>query len=119
MDFIKKDEITVLKADFQESHQLLWNENSGSERVNLTKVYVYPGETNPRHVHKTSEQIWVALHGTATLLLADGQTKEFSEGDVVRFADGDAHGVTNNMSEAFVYLSVTSPPLNFRYAYKK
>ena len=119
MEFIKKDEITVLKSDFQDSHQLLWNENSESERVTITKVHVYPGKTNARHTHDASEQIWVALFGTATLLLANDETKEFNEGDVVRFSDGDVHGVTNNMDEEFVYLSVTAPPVNFRYAYKK
>lgn len=118
MDFISKDSIEVLSSDFQDSHQLLWNENSSSERITITKVYVHPGKTNSRHIHETSEQIWIAIHGIATLLLANDETKEFSEGDVVRFADGDVHGVTNLMDEDFVYLSVTSPPINFRYAYK-
>ncbi len=119
MDFINKEDITVLKTDFQESHQLLWNENSKSERATITKVYVYPGKTNYRHIHENSEQIWIAIHGTGSLLLADDQTKEFSEGDVVRFADGDVHGITNNMNEEFIYISVTTPPINFRYAYDK
>lgn len=119
MDFIEKDSITVLKTDFQESHQLLWSENSGSERITITKVYVYPGKTNFRHQHEHSEQIWIAMKGTGILLLADEKTKEFSEGDVVRFADGDIHGITNNTEEEFIYISVTSPPINFRYAYDK
>lgn len=118
MDFIQKKDIVVLKSDFQESHQLLWNENSGSERITITKVNVYPGKTNARHKHDHSEQIWIALKGTGTLLLANDETREFNEGDVVRFADGDIHGITNYSAEEFVYISVTSPPINFRYAYK-
>jgi hypothetical protein len=43
MDFIQKKDIIVLKSDFQESHQLLWNENSGSERITITRVAVYRG----------------------------------------------------------------------------
>lgn len=43
---------------------------------------------------------------------------DFREGDVVRFADGDIHGLMNNMNEEFIYISVTSPPINFRYAYQ-
>jgi hypothetical protein len=35
----------------------------------------------------------------------------------VRFADGDVHGLENSRSGEFVYLSVTSPPINFRAAY--
>lgn len=119
MEFISKDSIVALKSDFQDSYQLLWNENSFSERITITKVFVHPGKTNSRHTHEHSEQIWIAIHGTSTLLLADNCTKEFSEGDVVRFADGDIHGITNNMNEEFVYISVTSPPINFRYAYNR
>lgn len=117
MEFIQKEKITVLTSDFQDSHQLIWNENSDSERITITKVYVHPGKVNGRHKHEHSEQIWIALHGTATLLLENENTMEFREGDVVRFADGDVHGVANSMDEDFVYISVTSPPINFRYAY--
>lgn len=56
MEFIDKDSIAVLKSDFQESHQLLWGENSTSERITITKVFVYPGKTNFRHSHEHSEQ---------------------------------------------------------------
>lgn len=55
---------------------------------------------------------------TGTLLLDNEETKEFAEGDVVRFAEGDINGITNLSNEEFVYISVTSPPINFRYAYK-
>jgi len=119
MEFIKKEDIAVLKSDYQDSYQLLWNENSESERVTITKVHVYPGKTSVKHSHEGSEQIWVALSGTGTLLLDGDKTMEFKEGDVVRFADGDIHGMTNDMEEDFIYLSVTAPPVNFRYAYKK
>jgi len=44
-------------------------------------------------------------------------TAPFAEGDVVRFAEGDVHGLENTGSVEFVYLSVTSPPINFRGAY--
>ena len=117
MEMIRREDITVLTSDFQDSHQLLWSENSSSERITITKVYVHPGKVNGRHQHDHSEQIWIAIHGTATLLLDHDKTLEFREGDVVRFADGDVHGVRNDMEEEFVYISVTSPPINFRYAY--
>ena len=118
MDFIQQKDIVALDSDFQISYQLLWNENSDSERVTITRVHVYPGKTNSRHRHETSEQIWIALKGRGLLLLANDETKEFAEGDVVRFADGDVHGIHNDSTDEFVYISVTSPPINFRYAYK-
>jgi quercetin dioxygenase-like cupin family protein len=119
MDFIKKQNIVALDSDFQVSHQLLWNENSHSERITITKVHVYPGKTNSRHRHETSEQIWIALKGKGLLLLDNNATLEFLEGDVVRFADGDTHGIMNTSDEEFIYISVTSPPINFRYAYRR
>jgi quercetin dioxygenase-like cupin family protein len=119
MDLIKKQDIVALESEFQVSHQLLWNENSHSERITITKVHVYPGKTNNRHRHETSEQIWIALKGKGSLLLDDNATLEFFEGDVVRFADGDTHGIMNTSDEEFIYISVTSPPINFRYAYRK
>jgi quercetin dioxygenase-like cupin family protein len=81
-------------------------------------VHVFPGKTNNRHKHETSEQIWIALQGKGLLLLENDETREFAAGDVVRFADGDIHGFHNNSKDEFVYISVTSPPINFRYAYK-
>ena len=51
-------------------------------------------------------------------MLADDAVKDFNAGDVVRFADGDAHGLNNNSDTEFVYISITSPPIDFGYAYK-
>lgn len=42
----------------------------------------------------------------------------FKDGDVVRFADNDIHGLLNDGDTEFVYISVTSPPIDFGYAYK-
>jgi quercetin dioxygenase-like cupin family protein len=42
----------------------------------------------------------------------------FTAGEVVRFADGDIHGFKNTETEPFVYLSVTAPAIDFRYAYR-
>ncbi|MBL4782238.1 MAG: cupin domain-containing protein [Porticoccaceae bacterium] len=77
-----------------------------------------PGISQPRHKHETSEQIWIALAGTGHLLLAEGETHAFKAGDVARFEPGDSHGLCNNGSEVFTYISVTSPPIDFGYAYK-
>jgi mannose-6-phosphate isomerase-like protein (cupin superfamily) len=119
MEFIPGNEITVLSNPGVESHQLLFPENSESTRVTITKVAVAPGAVNPRHRHEKSEQVWVAVAGAGTILLGDGKTKPFQAGDVVRFAEGDIHGFENTGSVPFEYLSVTSPPINFRRAYAR
>jgi mannose-6-phosphate isomerase-like protein (cupin superfamily) len=69
--------------------------------------------------HAASEQVWVALRGSGVLLLDGTASVPFAEGDVVRFAEGDLHGLENTGSVEFVYLSVTSPPINFRAAYAR
>ena len=117
MEIIRRNEVRAFANEGVTSEQLLFPENSQSRRVTITRVTVAPGARNQRHAHATSEQAWVALHGSGTLLLGGAATAPFAEGDVVRFADGDVHGLENTGSVEFVYLSVTSPPINFRNAY--
>ena len=119
MDYINKEDIRSLLNEGCESRQLLNDENSESRRVTITEVHLKPGYSQPRHIHDTSEQIWYALKGTGLLLLANNNEKKFSEGDVVRFSSGEVHGLLNDSDEEFVYISVTTPPINFRYAYKE
>ena len=118
MELIKHSDIKVLSNPGVTSAQLLNPDNSRSERVTITKVTVQPAHGQPRHKHDTSEQIWIAISGSGKLLLDNDREEEFTAGDVVRFADGDIHGLRNDGQEAFEYISVTSPPINFGYAYE-
>lgn len=118
MELIKKESVKILSNPGVKSAQLLNPENSKSERITITRVTVESGAEQGRHKHDTSEQIWIALKGKGKLLLADGKEADFCEGDTVRFADGDVHGLRNDSTDAFEYISVTSPPINFSYAYK-
>ncbi|MDE2890408.1 MAG: cupin domain-containing protein [Gemmatimonadota bacterium] len=117
MELIRSSDIQVFSNSGIESRQLLFPENSSSKRVTITQVMVPPGGKNPPHRHSASEQIWIALQGSGNLLLESGETVGFAEGDVVRFEEGDLHGFFNSGTQTFVYMSVTSPPLNFRAAY--
>lgn len=119
MEFIKKDNIAELSNPGVVSRQLLNPENSESVRVTITEVHLESGATQPRHSHESSEQIWYAVKGRGVLLLADNEEKLFEAGDVVRFGDGDIHGLHNDSDEEFIYISVTSPPIDFGYAYQK
>jgi quercetin dioxygenase-like cupin family protein len=117
MEIIRHNQVQLLTNSGVTSHQLLFPENSGSSRVTITKVVLEPGAINPRHQHATSEQVWVALRGSGLLLLANDAEVPFSAGDVARFEDSDIHGFQNTGAVPFEYLSVTSPPINFRAAY--
>ena len=117
MELIRSSDIEVFSNSGIESRQLLFPENSSSQRVTITQVMVPPGGKNPAHRHNASEQIWIALQGSGNLILENETVEEFSEGDVVRFEAGDLHGFINSGTQPFIYMSVTSPPLNFRAAY--
>lgn len=117
MEFIHRETIKELSNPGVVSRQIVNPENSDSNRVTITEVHLEARACQPRHAHESSEQIWYALKGEGQLLLADSATREFHEGDAVRFADGDIHGLFNHSDMEFVYLSVTSPPINFSYAY--
>lgn len=119
MDIIRRSEVESFVNGGVTSEQLLFPENSNSERVTITRVTFAPGAISPRHTHAASEQCWVALRGAGTLLLGNSATAPFAEGDVVRFTDGEVHGFENTGADEFVYLSVTSPPVNFRAAYAR
>ena len=117
MEIIRSADVVSLSNSGVTSEQLLCPKNSRSHRVTITRVTVAPGATNPRHAHAQSEQAWVALHGNARLLLGGSRTESFQEGDVVRFVEGDVHGLENPGAKDFVYLAVTSPPIDLRAAY--
>ena len=117
MEFLTSGDFVRLSNPGVVSEQLLSPHNSKSTRVTITRVTMQAGATQPRHKHDSSEQIWLALSGAGQLLLGKGETRSFEAGQVARFADGDVHGFTNTGGEPFVYLSVTSPPINFDYAY--
>ncbi len=119
MEFFTEAQFRSLSNPGVASVQLLSPHNSTSSRITITRVTVQPGAGQARHSHPASEQIWVAISGSGTLLLADGATRRFSAGEVARFADGDVHGFENLGAEPFVYMSMTTPPIDFAYAYRE
>ena len=118
MEFINSESIKEFSNPGVVSRQVINPDNSKSERVTITEVHLDIGASQPRHKHDDSEQIWYAIQGSGKLLLADDKEMIFKDGDVVRFADGDIHGLLNDGDTEFVYISVTSPPIDFGYAYE-
>jgi quercetin dioxygenase-like cupin family protein len=117
VEIIRAGDIKTFAFTGVSSRQLLFPENSKSERVTVTRVVAQPGAKNPPHRHAGSEQVWVALRGAGHLIVEREERIPFAAGDVVRFEDNDLHGFENTGSTEFEYLSVTSPPINFRAAY--
>ena len=118
MELLGRADFKLLSNPGVESMQLLSPHNSTSSRVAITSVSVAPGAAQPMHRHQTSEQIWIAIEGSGTLLLDEDRTAHFEKGQVARFEDVDVHGFENTGDVPLVYISVTSPPIDFSYAYK-
>ena len=118
MEFFNTSDFTNLSGPGVVSEQLVSPHNSASARLTITRVTVDAGASQPRHAHDNSEQVWMALEGSGELLLANKETRQISAGQAVRFEEGDLHGFKNTGKEPFVYISVTSPPINFDDAYQ-
>ena len=116
MEIIKKSEIKILSNPGVESFQLLNPENSKSERISITRVWFSPIMNNLDINMKLRNKYESPLMEKGLYFLQITKKKYLS--DVVRFADGDIHGLKNNSQDIFEYISVTSPPINFGYAYK-
>ena len=112
-------DFTVLENPGVRSQQLIWPKNAPEARVTMTRVTMRPGATTPRHSHPASEQAWVVEQGTATLLLADGETAPVQAGDVIRTPPGETHGLTNTGTGPFVYLTATTPPVDLTASYQE
>ena len=119
MQIIHREQIPTLRNSGVESEQLLFPESSPEAMVTITRVTIPPGATSPRHMHAASEQVWLVISGEGALLLEGNQQTALKEGDVVRTAPGETHGFFNNSDRPFIYISVTTPPVNFRGAYAK
>ena len=113
------DDVTTLENPGVRSEQLLWPRNAPASTLTVTRVTMEPGATTPRHVHPDAEQVWVVERGSATLLLAEGETVPVRAGEVIRTPPGEVHGLTNAGSETIVYLTATTPPINLTMAYQK
>jgi quercetin dioxygenase-like cupin family protein len=119
MEIIRKGSATTLSKPGVQSEQLLFPQNSPSRRITITRVTVSPQAINAPHRHSSSEQVWIALAGRGTLLLDEERTESFAAGDVARFAEGDLHGLDNTGDTPFVYIAVTSPPIDFSASYAR
>ena len=117
MEFLTAADFRHLVNSGVVSEQLVSPDNSASERVTITRVTVESRALQPRHFHESSEQRWIALSGVGQLLLANGRTHPFAVGNVARFADCEVHGFENTGEAPFIYLAVTSPPIDFESAY--
>jgi mannose-6-phosphate isomerase-like protein (cupin superfamily) len=100
------------------SRQLVWPGDAPDARVSVTRVTVARGGEQPRHAYADAEQIWIIEQDPAELLLTDDRSCPVEAGEVARTPAGETHGLRNSGSEPFVYVAITTPPVDFRGAYE-
>ena len=99
------------------SAQIVSRQNAPDARITITRVVMQPGAVSPVHRHEVAEQTWIVERGAARLLTDDGPAGPLVAGDVVITPPGQSHGIENTGDEAFVYLTVTTPPEDMRGFY--
>jgi mannose-6-phosphate isomerase-like protein (cupin superfamily) len=79
------------------------------ERLSIAKTTMRPGSAAERHYHSESEEIYLVLSGSATMVVDD---KRFSiaAGDVVAIQPREVHQVMTGKSEGIEFLAITVPP---------
>lgn len=99
------------------SHILLDAGELGSRNLVATWVEVPPGASQKSHSHEDSEQIYIVVRGSGTMIVA-GARERVGEGDLVLIPPATDHGIENDSSEELVYVSATSPPVSVQELYE-
>ena len=69
-------------------------------------IGVFPGQTNPEHVHKKKEETFVCLSGTLVVNLG-GEIHTLTPGDVITVETGTPHGFSSPDGAVFEEISST------------
>ena len=80
-----------------------------AEDVNLQYVRIEPGFTGGLHYHVHSENVYLVLAGTLTVVV-DGTTYELNENDLVFVPKGSHHSASNYGTVAVECVEIYSPP---------
>jgi len=119
IEVLTDKDFTTLTNPGVQSTQILWPGNSPAAQITITRVVVEPGASQARHSHAAAEQVWIVEQGEALLLMNAGASRPIRAGDVLRTPPGETHGIANEGKAPFVYMSITTPPVDFRTAYSK
>jgi quercetin dioxygenase-like cupin family protein len=102
-DIAKGSEEKALKTVFYSSEA-----TSGSVWV------VHPGQEVQRHMHSTSDDVWVCINGQGVFYPELGEEVNIERGDVILSEKGRCHGMNNTGNEDFVFISIVAPvPADF------
>jgi mannose-6-phosphate isomerase-like protein (cupin superfamily) len=79
------------------------------ERLSIAKTIMRPGTAAERHYHQESEEIYLVLNGSATMVIDDARFS-IAAGDVVAIQPREVHQVITGEGEQIEFLAITVPP---------
>ncbi len=77
--------------------------------LSIARCVMAPGIVAQRHLHRVSEEIYIALSGSATINVDDASLR-MSPGDVVVIVPGEEHHVITGENDMIEFLAITIPP---------
>jgi len=82
-----------------------------TDEAQAAEMTVAPGRTvgGPENYHEASDQ-WLFVHAGTAVATVDGEDVRLEEGDLIRIAAGERHGIENDGDEPFETLNVYTPP---------
>ena len=69
-------------------------------------IAVFPGQSNPEHMHKIKEETFICVYGEMTVNLG-GEIHRMKEGDILTVPTGVPHGFTSASGAVFEEISST------------
>jgi mannose-6-phosphate isomerase-like protein (cupin superfamily) len=118
VEVIAPADATVLARASAASRQLVWPGNAPDARVSVTRVTVARGGEQPRPAYADAQQIWIIEHDPAELLLTDDRSCPVEASEAARTPAGETDGLRNSGSEPFVFVTISTLPVDFRGAYE-
>ncbi len=98
-------------SHFGMTTQVLFNPDSGSEKVNFTLSTLEKGTGSDDEVHPDSDQIFYVLQGELKMFSGGELKAVMQKGDAILVQAGEVHAVINDRDELCIYNAVTVPPL--------
>ena len=82
-----------------------------TDEAQAAEMTVAPGRTvgGPENYHEASDQ-WLFVHAGTAVATVDGEAVRLEEGDLLRIAAGEAHGIENDGDEPFESVNFYTPP---------
>ena len=83
-------------------------QHGGATQHSLAHIVIAPGGASARHFHKTSEETYYLLRGSATMTV-DGRTLVLHPGETCLIQPGETHQIANLGSADLEFLAVCAP----------